>query len=504
MRTTIFNIIILLCIYANISISQNKNLPIEYSYRQKFISNIKHSSLKPLNEKQHDITYSFVFSDTIHHENYFYKKLYQESFIQINEGDVFLSIDPLFNFSIGNKNQNYDYRYFENVRGLRVIGDLGANFSFETRIYENQFFYPEYINEIASERGVALGVGRSKGFKNYGHDAALASGYISFSPSNELNIQFGHGRHFFGNGYRSLLLSDYAPDYPYLSAQINFLDGLIAYKSVSAWMHSLDRRPVTSSSEALFKQKGALFNMLSIQPNDKIEISFFEGSIHETYEDSLGSISPNFSRYTPIFGVSSLMNTSRTTNIIYGINFSISPIKLLNIYSQFMLNSESKSGMQFGVKVLPDFKKIYSYLLLEYNFTEAFAYSMDSINYLQTYSHNAHELAHPLGSGFNEFIFKSYFEYNRFYVDLQFSAVRNQYNSDLSSLSSIFALSDITPVSYNERSWNYQATELGYKLNVKTKMKIYTRFSYRATDLNNEYYLFFGFSTFLNNKYYDL
>ena len=68
---------------------------------------------------------------------------------------------------------------------------------------------------------------------------------------------------------------------------------------------------------------------------------------------------------------------------------------------------------------------------------------MDSINYLQTYSHNAHELAHPLGSGFNEFIFKSYFEYNRFYVDIQFSAVRNQYNSDLSSLSSIFALNDV-------------------------------------------------------------
>ena len=89
-------------------------------------------------------------------------------------------------------------------------------------------------------------------------------------------------------------------------------------------------------------------------------------------------------------------------------------------------------------------------------------------------------------------------------MDIQFSAVRNQYNSDLSSLSSIFALNDITPVSYNERSWNYQATELGYKLNVKTKMKIYTRFSYRATDLTNEYYVFFGFSTFLNNKYYDL
>ena len=194
MKISILYIIIILCINANISISQNKNLPIEYSYRQKFISYINHSSLKPLNEKQHKITYSSIFSDTVHHKNSFYKKLYQESFIEINEGDVFLSIDPLFNFSVGNKNQDYDYRYFENVRGLRVIGDLGANFSFETRIYETQFFYPQYLNNIASERGVALGIGRSKQFKIYGHDAGLASGYISFSPINELNIQFGHGR----------------------------------------------------------------------------------------------------------------------------------------------------------------------------------------------------------------------------------------------------------------------------------------------------------------------
>ena len=79
--------------------------------------------------------------------------------------------------------------------------------------------YPDYLDEVADLRGVAIGIGRSKPFKTYGHDAAIASGYVSFSPVKDANLQFGHGRHFFGNGYRSLLLSDYAPDYPYFSGQ---------------------------------------------------------------------------------------------------------------------------------------------------------------------------------------------------------------------------------------------------------------------------------------------
>ena len=35
-------------------------------------------------------------------------------------------------------------------------------------------------------------------------------------------IQFGHGKHFIGDGYRSLLLSDNAFNYPFLRIQTSF------------------------------------------------------------------------------------------------------------------------------------------------------------------------------------------------------------------------------------------------------------------------------------------
>ena len=90
-----------------------------------------------------------------------------------------------------------DYRYYNNVRGFRITGDLSDNFSFETRFYENQFFYPLYLQKKSSQRanpqmgvdGIAYGIGRAKRFKDYGHDASLANGYLSFSPISEINFQ---------------------------------------------------------------------------------------------------------------------------------------------------------------------------------------------------------------------------------------------------------------------------------------------------------------------------
>ena len=47
-------------------------------------------------------------------------------------------------------------------------------------------------------------------------DYAMANGHVSCQQVNILISQFGHGKHFIGDGYRSMLLSDNAFNYPYL------------------------------------------------------------------------------------------------------------------------------------------------------------------------------------------------------------------------------------------------------------------------------------------------
>ena len=51
-------------------------------------------------------------------------KLFHESLIDVHEKDISLSVDPLFNFTVGPKNELEDYYYLFNVRGFRITGDI--------------------------------------------------------------------------------------------------------------------------------------------------------------------------------------------------------------------------------------------------------------------------------------------------------------------------------------------------------------------------------------------
>ena len=56
-----------------------------------------------------------------------------------------------------------------------------------------------------------------------------------------------------------------------------------------------------------------------------------------------------------------------------------------------------------------------SFINLEFNYSPTALYSVDSINKYQQFSHLSHELAHPLGSGFNEWLIKGQINYKRFF-----------------------------------------------------------------------------------------
>ena len=75
------------------------------------------------------------------------KKIFDESLLLVLEDQVRLTTDPLLNFSISPKKTTEGYLYSSNVRGFRITGDLTKKLSFETRFYESQFFYPDYLSQ---------------------------------------------------------------------------------------------------------------------------------------------------------------------------------------------------------------------------------------------------------------------------------------------------------------------------------------------------------------------
>lgn len=204
-----------------------------------------------------------------------YRKLKKESLFIVNDSaDKFhLTIDPLFNFEFGKDLADTSgEKLYKNTRGFIVRGSIGEKFAFESSFYENQATYTKYIDSyIAStnklfpqtanyQYDVVPGQGRAKKFKTNGYDFAMASGYVSYSPIKMFNIQLGHGKHFVGDGYRSLLLSDNAFNYPY--ARITTTYKNIQYTNLyTSFMNLTDGGVKTPAhTERLFQKKLEAFN----------------------------------------------------------------------------------------------------------------------------------------------------------------------------------------------------------------------------------------------------
>ena len=88
----------------------------------------------------------------------------------------------------------------------------------------------------------------------------MASGSLVYTPKKWLSFQAGHGKNFIGDGYRSLLLSDNAFNYPYLRTTFTF--GKLQYNVMYAsFQNILDGRyTLSAGSEPLFKKKQATFH----------------------------------------------------------------------------------------------------------------------------------------------------------------------------------------------------------------------------------------------------
>ncbi|MEO7081159.1 MAG: hypothetical protein ABIY71_06500, partial [Flavobacteriales bacterium] len=185
-------------------------------------SSTMHTGMRPLIESRADLTNVMGFRpDSTPQYYWITEKLFQTHLIQVEDGGFKLTVDPAFHFEVG-----HDYRegsgwsdnnWMEhNGRGFHLAAGLGPTVSFQSSFYENQAILPGYLYYYSKSHGVVPGQGRVKNFESRGLDFAWASGNVSWSPRPWLNAQLGQGRHFVGNGYRSVLLSDNTTPYPYV------------------------------------------------------------------------------------------------------------------------------------------------------------------------------------------------------------------------------------------------------------------------------------------------
>jgi hypothetical protein len=435
------------------------------------------------------------------------QSFFHQNFLVVDTGNFYLTVDPVINLEFGEDNQDETFikqQIFTNTRGALIKGNIGNKFSFQTAFYESQSFLPNYLDSYVNSTGVMPGQGRVKQFKKTGFDYAYSSGYISYSPSKHFNFQLGNDKHFIGDGYRSLLLSDLSTNYPYLKATVLFAKDKLQYTKLHADLTNLERREDGSVPEPLFKRKSMSTHYLNWLATKWLNIGLFESTIWQT-EDDFGTKPFNFQQLNPVI----LLNTitlgleDENDNSIIGSNLKITlPFKTI-VYNQLMYDGGSKYGYQvgctfYGLKNLT--------LQAEYNNVEPFAYTSE--NTFQNYSHYNQPLAHPLGANFNEMVGIMNFKYKRIFTQVKINVANYTSigNNIFISEKLSFLHYGIPPENNPTQITTFQ-THLGILINPKNNLSFLIGATHRIyetafyTDKTD--YVYISIQTSLRNLYTD-
>jgi hypothetical protein len=425
--------------------AQFYNLPNEYFFNtlsQRQLARLDteqlHSSIQPyipfFNKK-----YEFVkdthrifkyITDDVFLEKVFYDHLLH---IKPKNGKYEFKVDPLLNIELGKAyyDSSKTQSISTNTRGFIASGTIGKDFYFETMFAENQSFFPHYISNANNQTQIVPGQGRYKVYKNTGYDYAFSSGFISYQPFKKLNIQLGHGKQKIGNGYRSLLLSDNAFNYPYLKITSQWLKGKLQYTNIYAALMNLETGGTKTPpyTEPLFQKKALSIQYLSYNVNKRLNVGLFQGMVWAA-ADSMNRQHLDWQYFNPvIFSNLGFYGMNNKNNIVIGANINYKISNKLSVYGQFMGDDFSNItklgngfGYQVGAKYFDAFGFKNSFVQIEYNDVAEGSYNSPvGTTSNQSFSHYNQTLAFTPGYG-KELIMLGDYKYQRFFINAKLNA----------------------------------------------------------------------------------
>jgi hypothetical protein len=453
-------------------------------------------------------------------KKWLWNKTLNEDLIIIQDDEYTFRVNPLINFELSKDFKNNDPAWV-NTRGFIAEGNIGPHFAFATRFYENQATFVDYIDKEIQQTTVIPGQGGYKGLKNGGYDFSRAEGYISYSPNKYFNFRFGHGRNFFGDGYRSLLLGDAHFPYPY------FLISTTVWKIryINLYAEFMDRKFLRQESE-YFRKKYGTFHYLTTNITSRLKVGLFEAIIWKA-ADSTGFRGFDFNYLNPVIFYRPVeFSLGSPDNALMGLNVSYTVGQKTTFYGQLLLDEfkihevfsgkkwwGNKQAVQLGVKTF-DFGGIEGLnVQLEGNFIRPYTYShWESI---QNYGHYSQPLAHPMGANLKEGLAFVRYHKGRWHLNYQLQYV--MYGDDTNGVSfgkNIFRSYNDRPFDYNveigqglrSHLWRHEF-RVSWMINPNYNLNISAGFVWRRqTDVHQSKELMMGFislSTALEKLYYD-
>ncbi|HET6225905.1 MAG TPA: hypothetical protein VFF27_06475 [Bacteroidia bacterium] len=436
-----------------------------------------------------------------------------------------IEVYPLLNAGVTYVGDSSNYLAKDLGIGGMFMMNIGTKFSMNFKAFAGKSTYPDFMQSKIQMMHVVPGMDYAYRSNTDSLHPLYAyqyySGYVSYSPNKIFNIQVGQDKQFFGDGYRSLFLSDVAAPYPFLKITTRVWH--LTYINLYTIMKDATN---PSGLKKDWLNKYATYHYLGWNATKRIQIGLFESIMWQ------GSDSNRYRGYdvnylNPIlFFRPTEYSLGSSDNAFAGFSFKIKLFKKQQLYGQLLLDEfllseikaqngwwANKYAFQGGLKSFDLFKIKHLNFQTEVNYVRPYTYSHGSVQ--QNYGHMNQPLAHPLGANFIESVSFLNYRYKRFFVEAKCTyAIYGEDSLGTDYGKNIF-------ISYNKREKDYGNTTmqgikttlinaslrfaymLDTKMNLKIELGVAERIEHTIVKTSQTPLLFLGIRTDLSNLYSD-
>lgn len=331
---------------------------------------------------------------------------------EVNTPDFHLRLNPVLNLQLG-RTGDAGQDYFQYSRGLELRGGIDDRVFVYMNLLENQAKFPQYVRDYYNQTYALPGAALVKNYNssflkfNNGYDFFLSDGYVGFNVTRHIGTQLGFGRNFIGNGYRSLLLSDFAPNYIYL--KFNWHIWKFHFQNIFAEMVSSS--PNLNGNNVIEKKKYMATHHLSINLGKNLNLGLFETVMFSRTDHF------EFHYLNPVIFYRAVeQGLGSPDNVILGFDGKWNLFRKIQLYGQLTIDEflfkrlisdnqgywANKFALQAGIKYVNALGIDHLDLQLEYNLARPYTYA--HFDTASSYTQIHQPLAHPLGANFKEMV----------------------------------------------------------------------------------------------------
>jgi hypothetical protein len=313
---------------------------------------------------------------------------------------------------------------------MDVYGTVGVNVYYKKKLavvlnyMGGNSLFPGYIDTAVKSTRVVPGIGPAyQNGKSYSYQDYF--GYLSYSPNRIFNFQLGKDKNFFGDGYRSMFLSDNTANYPFFKIQVHTWK----IKWVNLFTQMTDATTPTGL-QSNFRTKYASMQYLSWNATKRINLSLFETIVWQGNDTNrVRGFDVNYMNPVLFFRPTEY-SLGSPDNALVGAAMKIKLPLQTQIYGQFLLDEFilheflSRSGwwgnkysIQAGLKAFALFGINNLYAQAEFNYVRPYTYSHGSVQ--QNYGDFNQPLADPFGANFEEFVGILNYRVKRFIIEVK-------------------------------------------------------------------------------------